>query len=210
MEPDTQAWATTASPATTLDLGGGALLRAWSAADLHPMHAAVVSSLEHLKPWMPWATDAYASDPANATDYLERTINERAERTGFGYAVIEASTGAIQGSASLMGRIGPHAFEIGYWIHVEHTGQGLATRTAAALTEAGLALPSVERIEIQHDLDNQISGRVPARLGYVRLREEPADAPAPGGSGVHAIWVMERAAWPTSSGAALLEAARTD
>jgi RimJ/RimL family protein N-acetyltransferase len=172
------------------------------------LHAAVVSSLDHLKPWMPWATEAYAADPASATGYLERTVHEWAERTGFGYAVIDATTGEILGSASLMGRIGPNAFEIGYWIHVGHTGRGLATRISAALTEAGLALPGVERTEIQHDLDNQISGRVPARLGYVRVREEPAAAPAPAGAGIHAVWVMERDAWPTSPGAALLTAAR--
>jgi ribosomal-protein-serine acetyltransferase len=107
-----------------------------------------------------------------------------------------------------MGRVEPGALEIGYWIHVDHTGRGLATRSAARLTEAGLALPGVDRIEIHHDSANTISGRVPPRLGYVRLREEPADAPAPGGTGIHVVWGMDRDAWPGSSGAALLEGIR--
>jgi ribosomal-protein-serine acetyltransferase len=94
--------------------------------------------------------------------------------------------------------------EIGYWIHVDHVRRQLATRSAAALTEAGFALPDVGRIEIHHDVANVISGRVPSRLGYVRLREEPAASESSGGSGIHVIWAMDRDAWAVSSGAALL------
>ena len=53
------------------------------------------------------------------------------------------------------------------------SGTGYATRAAAALTDAGLGVAGVDRVEIHHDRANAVSGRVPARLGYERLREQP-------------------------------------
>ena len=46
-------------------------------------------------------------------------------------------------------RIGPGAIELGYWVHVDFTGRGYATACARALTQAGLALSDVARVEIQ-------------------------------------------------------------
>jgi ribosomal-protein-serine acetyltransferase len=205
-QADTQMWATREAPATTIHIGES-LLRPWTAQDKDALYEAVVRSLRHLQPWMPWATDAYAADKSGVEDYLGRSISQWEDRTSFQYALVDARTGAILGSFGLMGRVEPGSLEIGYWVHVDHTRQGLATRSAAALTDAGLAVPGVNRIEIHHDQGNTFSGRVPPRLGYVRIREEPADAPAPGGTGVHVVWAMERGEWPGSQGAALLTGA---
>lgn len=46
------------------------------------------------------------------------------------------------------------------------------------MTEAGLRLPGVERIEIHHDPRNEASGAIPARLGFAR---EPGLVPGPPG-----------------------------
>ena len=57
--------------------------------------------------------------------------------------------------------------------------QGIATTVAGALTRVGIELAGADRIEIHVDVDNEVSCRVPRRLGY---REEgilpaaPADA----------------------------------
>jgi RimJ/RimL family protein N-acetyltransferase len=199
-------WSTTESPPDVLPIGA-ARLRRWRLADLPALHRACLESRAHLVPFMPWAEHVTADDTSNAQTYLEGTVAKWADRTSFDYAIVDAD-GAIAGSCGLMGRIQPGSLEIGYWVHVDRTNRGLATRAAAALTEAGLAIPGVGSVEIHHDSANTMSGRVPHRLGYVRLREQPADSLTAGGSGVHIIWGMTRDAWPSSAGAALLAVVR--
>jgi RimJ/RimL family protein N-acetyltransferase len=89
-------------------------------------------------------------------------------------------------------RIAPGAVELGYWVHVDFTGRGYATAGARALTQAGLALSDVARVEIHTDEANVISAAIPRRLGYRldRVDELPPEAPAH--SGRLQIWVMER------------------
>jgi Acetyltransferase (GNAT) domain len=56
--------------------------------------------------------------------------------------------------------------EIGYWLAVGHTGRGLATRAAEALTRIAFDAPEVERVEIRCESENEASARIPQRLGY--------------------------------------------
>jgi len=197
---DVEFWATSGAPAAYLPLGPIALRRP-TLEDIPRAAAAVQRSLEHLKPWMPWATDAY--DEAGSREYIERSLAQWEARTTFNYGLVDASDGWL-GGFGLMGRIGPGALEIGYWVDVDHAGRGYATRAAAALTDAGLSIDGVERVEIHHDRDNATSGRIPARLGYQRLREQPGPMDSTQASGVHVVWAVTREAWPSSPGAALL------
>ena len=199
-------WSTSESPPDVLPIGD-ATLRRWRLEDVPALHQASVESQAHLIPFMPWAVHITAEDTTNAETYLAGTVAKWADRTTFDYAIVDAD-GAISGSCGLMGRIEPGSLEIGYWVHVDRTRRGLATRAAAALTEAGLAIADVERVEIHHDSANTMSGRVPERLGYVRLREQPADIPTAGGTGVHIVWGMSRDDWSSSAGAALLRGVR--
>jgi ribosomal-protein-serine acetyltransferase len=98
------------------------------------------------------------------------------------------------GSAGLMARIGPGGLEIGYWVHPSWTGRGVATSAAAALTDAALSLPDVDRVEIHHDEANKASGRVPEKLGYELVGEVPSspDMIAPGDSGTVKVWRITR------------------
>jgi ribosomal-protein-serine acetyltransferase len=197
---DVEFWATSTAPEAYLPLGSLGLRRP-TLGDVPKASAAIRRSLEHLRPWMPWATDSYDED--GSREYIERSLTQWEERTTFNYGLVDGAD-AWLGGFGLMGRIGPGALEIGYWVHVDHSGQGYATRAAAALTDAGLALDGVERVEIHHDRDNVTSGRIPARLGYERLREQPGPMDSTQASGVHVVWAMSRAAWPSSPGAELL------
>ncbi len=164
-------------------------LRRWRAGDAELCFRLVTESLEHLRPWMPWAANEYGL--AAAREYLDRCEADWAAGTAFQYLIQVG--GSPAGSAGLMARIGPGGLEIGYWVHPAFTGRGVATSASAALTEAAFGLPDIDRVEIQHDELNLASGRVPAKLGYqhVGTRESSFER-APGESGMSKVWRITR------------------
>jgi ribosomal-protein-serine acetyltransferase len=164
-------------------------LRRWRADDAELCFRLVSESIEHLRPWMPWAANGYGL--ADAREYLDRCEAEWAAGSGFQYLIRVA--GSPAGSAGLMARIGPGGLEIGYWVHPSFTGRGVATSASAALTEAAFGLPGIDQVEIQHDELNLASGRVPAKLGYqpVGTRESRFEL-APGDSGITKVWRITR------------------
>jgi len=155
------------------------------------MRAAVAASLEHLRPWMAWADDE-ATTPARLREHLERCDAGWESGSDFAFLTVDPGNGAVVGAAGLHRRIGPRAIEIGYWVHVDHAGRGVATAVAGALTEAALALPDVDRVEIRCDAANVCSAAVPRRLGYRLDRIEDDDVTAPAETGRSMIWVAER------------------
>jgi ribosomal-protein-serine acetyltransferase len=169
---------------------GAVTLRRWRAADAELVLSLVRESLDHLRPWMPWARSDYSL--ADATGYLQLAETQWAEATAFQYLIVANGTPA--GSAGLMARIGAGGLEIGYWVHPDHTGQGVATAAAAALTEAALQLPGIDRVEIHHDAANLASERVPVKLGYRHVATGPTDTDerAPGESGIAKVWRITR------------------
>ena len=174
------------------------VLRRYRPEDAPALAAAVVESLEHLRPWMPWI----AFEPTPLEDrqqLLARWAREWDEGAGYTFGMFEGPR--VVGGAGLMRRIAPDGLEIGYWVHPAFTGRGFATQAAGALTTVGLSLPDVTHVEIHHDKANVVSGRVPLRLGYEMVREQPDEIAAPGESGVSWIWRMDRADWAGSLGA---------
>ncbi|MFC8721217.1 GNAT family N-acetyltransferase, partial [Kitasatospora sp. NPDC057198] len=163
-------------------------LRRRRSADAAALNAAVVANLAHLSPWMPWAQ--HAPTLAESEQVSVRGEQVWDEGTDFMYLlVLDADPAAVVGAFGLHGRIGPGALEIGYWVHREHTGRGLATAAARALTDAALALPGITRAEIHCDEANAASAAVPRKLGYAldRIDEEAPIAPAE--TGRKMIWV---------------------
>ncbi len=169
---------------------GPAILRRWLVADLDASCEAVFGSLEHLRPWLPWAADF---SRATQAEFLAGCELNWQSGEAFDYAVLVG--GAIAGSAGLMARIGPGALEIGYWVHQAYTRRGLATASAAALTGQALALPGIARVQIVHDELNVASGAVPRKLGFVKIERRPLDHRPPGGTGMGVVWEMTRRRW---------------
>lgn len=141
------------------------LLRAPRREDGAAMHRAVQASLPELQRWMVWARQ-----PLDETGYMENMARaaERFEtRTELRYLIWDAA------GEQLIGSSGFHALnwdvpkgEIGYWTHSQHTGQGYATEAARALTDFGLDVLGLRRIEIRCDALNRASAGVPGKLGY--------------------------------------------
>jgi RimJ/RimL family protein N-acetyltransferase len=185
-----------AAPPERIELAGGLVLERAGSAHVAGAVTAVNESLEHLRPWMDWARDP-ATEGSIGEVYGEAARAWDA-RTGFVYVVVDAATGAVVGGSGLHGRLGPDGLEIGYWVHVDRTGRGIATEVARALTSAAFALPGIERVRIQCAAGNVRSARVPAKLGFRHVRtHEPDDGPCAGRP--TQVWEVERAGWPPAT-----------
>jgi RimJ/RimL family protein N-acetyltransferase len=174
---------------------GPLLLRRMREEDAPVIAATVGASLEHLRPWMPWATP-------EAADYrvqLARVAEAGqlwASGTDYIYLIVVARDAALAGTIGLHRRVGDGGIEIGYWIAANQIRRGYATEAARAMTAVALALPGVRRVEIHCDEGNVASAGVPRKLGYRLDRIEPHEPEAPGECGRRMIWVWGSRAAP--------------
>jgi RimJ/RimL family protein N-acetyltransferase len=182
---------------------GAVVLRRIRSADAGAVAAAVAGSLDHLRPWMPWATP----DSADRRSQLAR-VAEADEMWESGisyiYSVLTADHGTLVGEIGLHRRGGDGSIEIGYWIAGSQTRRGFGTSAAAAITDVALALPGVSRVEIHCDEANTASAAIPRKLGYRLDRVEERKPEAPGESGRLMIWVRDHADPQSSHGPAAL------
>jgi RimJ/RimL family protein N-acetyltransferase len=161
--------------------------RCWEPGDAPLLKEAVDASLDHLRPWMPWARD----EPQTLEQKVEllRVFRGQFDRgENFVYGLFSADESEVVGGSGLHARAGDEiSLEIGYWIRASAIGQGYATEVTAALARVGLELCGADRIDIRVDPDNERSAAVPRKLGFVEeglLRrrlisapgEEPRDA----------------------------------
>ena len=144
------------------------LLRCWQPADAKLLKEAVDSSLEHLRPWMPWAHDEPQSLPAKAE--LLRTFRGRFDLgQDFVYGAFEPDETRVLGGCGLHPRSGPGTLEIGYWIRADSLRQGYARELTSMLAVAAFRICSVERLDVIVDPANAASAGIPRSLGF---REE--------------------------------------
>jgi ribosomal-protein-serine acetyltransferase len=167
------------------------VVRLWQEDDAPALALAIAESLEHLRPWMPWA----AHEPMGA----------RARRAWIRDRIAEAERGGdrvyglflgdrVVGTCGLHRRIGPGGLEIGYWVHADFTRRGLATRGARFVVTEAFAQPGIDHVEIHHDVANEPSGRVAAALGFTCVGEQRRRPQAPAETGVFRVWRLERPA----------------
>ena len=166
-------------------------LRRFRADDRDALFQTVTESLDHLRPWMPWAA-GYSR--ASAEEYLAGSIKSWDEGTEYNYAIVIANPdgSALAGVAGLMARIGPGGLEIGYWVHRACARRGLATAATVALVEQAFRLPGVNRVEIVHDELNVASAAIPRKLGFTEVGRRPLDVRPPAGSGTGVVWRLTR------------------
>ena len=153
--------------------------------------AAINTSLDHLWPWMAWASEP-ATNAGMAT-FFAASEELWDQHKDFGYSIVDVDD-AVLGGCGLHGRLGVTGLEIGYWVHVDHIGRGLATDASAALTDAAFAIPGIERVRIQCEESNARSARVPEKLGYAfEGVTVPDDGPC--GGRPTQLWLIDRATW---------------
>jgi RimJ/RimL family protein N-acetyltransferase len=171
----------------SLTLPGGWLLRRRSHVADQAFIAAVGADTEHLGRWLAWARQ-----PPTAEETAFHRARQDADwdaGNAFVFVITPADrTDRVLGGCALYPNGAPGVREIGYWVCSPHTGRGLATQAAAALTTAGLALPGITRTEIHCDRANTRSAAVPRRLGYRLDRIEPDEPQTPAEIGLSMVW----------------------
>jgi RimJ/RimL family protein N-acetyltransferase len=178
------------------------VLRPWGPADAPRLKAAVEASLEHLRAWMPWARTE--STELDAQIELLRSFRAKFDLgEEFIYGIFDLEEISVLGGTGLHLRQAPDTREIGYWIHVDHIGQGLATESTAALTRVAFEVDGISRVEIRCDPDNVRSAAVPAKLGFTHeatLRQ--AGVGADGATRDAMVWALVAEEYPESPAAA--------
>ena len=142
------------------------VIRCWNPEDAPLLQEALDASVEHLKPWMPWAHE----EPEEIQKKIDRLRQFRGKfdmGEDFIYAVFDRGEEHVLGGTGLHTRLGEKAREIGYWIHADYINRGLATETSAALTRVAFEIDKVRRVEIHCDPSNVRSAAVPRKLGFV-------------------------------------------
>ena len=149
------------------------VIRCWNPQDAPSLQAAVQVNIEHLRPFMPWVN----SEPEALETKIERLRGFRAafdRDENYTYAIFDREDRRVLGGTGLHPRVGAGAIEIGYWIHKDFIGQGLASETAAALTKVAFEIHQLRRVEIHCAPENVRSAAVPCKLGFTHeatLRE---------------------------------------
>jgi RimJ/RimL family protein N-acetyltransferase len=169
---------------------GEIVLRRWTPDDLAARYEALLASYEHLRPWMVWIQEPPTLEGQRAWD--EFRGSGWPDETGFNYGIFDAAEGSVLGAIGAHDRVGPGGLEIGYWCHVAHTGKGVMTRAAGALTRILLELDGIDRVEIHCDEANTRSAAVPQRLGYRLDRIQDVGVQAPFEIGRGMVWIKER------------------
>ena len=142
------------------------VIRCYDPKDAQYLQKSIQESIEHLRPWLPWVK----SEPEELKVKIERIRIFRAKfdlSEEYFFGVFDPRETELIGGIGLHPRVGSNAFEIGYWINVNHVKKGYATEMTSALTKVAFEIENVNRVEIHCDPKNIKSAAIPKKLGYV-------------------------------------------
>jgi len=144
-------------------------LRCLEPGDAELLGEVTAANEEHLAPWMPWAHDL--PRPLDRTiEHLEKLRAEFDRGHDFSFGIWDRADRTLAGGLGIHARCGPGGMEIGYWIVSDKTGRGYASEAAGAATRVALEVLGAERVEIHVQPENELSQKVPKRLGFRRTR----------------------------------------
>jgi RimJ/RimL family protein N-acetyltransferase len=165
------------------------VIRCYEPPDAPLMKEAIDSSLEHLRPWMPWARDE-PQTLEEKTDLIKSFRSDFDTNENFAYGIFSADEREQLGGTGLHPRIGPRGLEIGYFIRASAIRQGFVTESTAALTRCGFEVCGADRIEIRIEPSNQASFGVPRKLGFLEEVTLRRRLPAPQGEPLRDVTIF--------------------
>ncbi|MFX1449100.1 MAG: GNAT family N-acetyltransferase [Promethearchaeota archaeon] len=142
------------------------VIRCYNPKDAPKLQKSIQESVEHLRPWLPWVK----SEPEELKVKVERIRIFRAKfdlSEEYFFGIFNLKETELIGGIGLHPRVGSNAFEIGYWINVNHIKKGYATESVAALTKVAFEVENVNRVDIHCDPNNLNSAAIPKKLGYM-------------------------------------------
>jgi RimJ/RimL family protein N-acetyltransferase len=149
---------------TTID---GLLLRCYRPGDGPALQLATISSYEHLRPWMPWATAEQTLDEAEAL--CRRFCAQYLLNENFVIGIwIDGELAGGSGFHLRDGGLSSGTADIGMWTRAAYAGQGLGTRALRAMLQWGFRDWHWQRLTWQCDTRNIASARVAEKGGMQR------------------------------------------
>lgn len=177
-------------PPESIDVGD-VVLRRYRPDDASELAAVASDCVEHLAPWMVWATPEGVTVEAMAR-FIAETTSRAADGSEAVYAIVTSGDHGpgLVGGCGLHDRGAPRTVEIGYWLHPAASGRGLMTRIVAALTDLALTMDDIDAVCIVCDEANTRSAAIPRRLGFTLDRIVDSPRPqAPADTARDMIWL---------------------
>jgi RimJ/RimL family protein N-acetyltransferase len=165
------------------------VIRCYEPRDAPLTKDAIDSSLEHLRPWMPWAADE-PQTLEEKTDLLKGFRSAFDAGENFTYGIFSADESEQLGATGLHPRVGRGGLEIGYFVRATATRQGIATESSGALTRVGFEVCGADRIEIRIEPRNEASFGIPRKLGFTEEATLRRRLPAPEGEPLRDVTIF--------------------
>ena len=176
------------------------VLRCYQPKDVRLLESAVIESLEHLKPWMPWAH----REPLPLQERIDLLREFRGNfdlEQEYVFGIFTEDESRLVGGTGLHPRVGAGGLEIGYWIHQDFINQGYATESTASLVRVAFEINGVQRVEIHCDPDNVRSAAVPRKLGFSHEATLRKRNPFLDEMRDHMVWTLFAEGYPSSPAA---------
>lgn len=129
------------------------------------LNRAIKESFPELSRWLPWATRIPSVEETE--NYARDTTAKFIQRQDYCFRI------HLSGKRAPIGCVGLHprdpavpSYEIGYWLHSAHTGNGYMTEAVQALAIWARDVAGARRILIRAQTKNRASWSIPKRLGF--------------------------------------------
>jgi RimJ/RimL family protein N-acetyltransferase len=141
-------------------------LRAWTAADVDALVAALDGD-PVITAWLDQLPQPFTRE--NGARFVDGSAARWADGTQASFALVDAATGELLGSAGAHGvPEGHETVEIDYWVADAGRGRGVATRAAVLVSRWAIEALEAQRVQLRADVRNVGSCRVAEKAGFVR------------------------------------------
>lgn len=139
-------------------------IRQFRESDAAEFTQAVLESVDHVAPWLPWCTAEYRIE--DGRDWaMTAAVNWR-DGNDYRFLVVDAEVGTILGSVGINQVVPQHQTgNLGYWVRKAALGRGVCTRAARMAIEYAFDELQFQRIEVHVHTENLASNLVARKLG---------------------------------------------
>ena len=139
-------------------------VRAYMAAHIDPLYAAVLESIPEVGRYETWCRPGYTRTDAAA--YVNWWRDAWTAGTAYYFAIEQRDTGEFLGSCGLSDILADHRRAgLGYWMRTLYTGRGYATDAVRTVLRLGIEDLGLARVELEIAVDNAASRRVAEKVG---------------------------------------------